>query len=119
MSHNFDDFIKGKFEQREFEFKDEYWDNALDLIRIDEKKQFRKRVAFYTLGAVLLLTIGLSSYFLGLNAADKQELTQENQNLHTTFKNLTQNEIKESSPNILNESIQTKEINQNLSLIHI
>ena len=79
MKHQLDDFIKGKFEDRTFEFNDSYWANAEALIVADEKKKRRNKVFFYLSGIALVVLISLGSYYLGTQKAQttvKQEVAE-------------------------------------------
>lgn len=62
MRPQLDDFINKKLEQREFEFKDAYWADALDLIEADEKGKRRGFWFLLLAGLVLLTGLGYATY---------------------------------------------------------
>lgn len=76
MGHQFDDFLKNKLEQREFEFKDAYWADALELIEADEKDN-RWGFLYWLLLGLLLLAGGTFAFYQWDNQASLASIDQQ------------------------------------------
>ena len=108
MKHQLDDFIKGKFENRTFEFNDSYWMNAQALIEADEKKKKRKMILFYFAGIASIAMIAAFSYYLGtqkVNTIVEQDIAQTESIQTETDNTQTDNT---QSDNTQTESTQTE-----------
>ena len=73
--NNLDNFYNKKLQNREFEFKDSYWEDAEQLIIADEKKR-KGSWYFWLLGLFLLLVTG--GIILSSNNTDQAPLNENN-----------------------------------------
>ena len=110
MGHqNFDDFIKNKVETREYEFKDAYWLDAVDLIEKDDRR--KKRGFFFLLFGAFLLIGGFASGIYMANAQTISPIAETT--LSTPKENLNSNTATEIDPTT---SINTPNNNTNTEL---
>lgn len=67
MQNNLDKFVKGKFQEREFEFNAAHWEGAAALIEKDEQVKLWKNFGWASLAVVLFFAGGIGGYFLSGN----------------------------------------------------
>jgi len=131
MKNNFDDYIKGKLSQREFEFDEANWLNAASLL--DQEDKDKRRGFFwlrYASAALLLFTlVGIGWYYTNTNniglspktvVNQKEEIPSHNkfedqqklsETSNETFNDL--NERKTESKTVLQPSVATNQQNVN------
>ncbi len=63
--NNLDNFYNKKLQNRTFEFKDSYWEDAEQLIIADEKNR-RKGLYFWLFGILFIVILAGSIYWIGL-----------------------------------------------------
>ena len=111
MGQKFDNFIKKKFDEREFEFKEEYWAGAEAMIEAQDSKRDRK--SWLGLLLLLLFFVGAGSWFFYPNSAKKIAINSKenttinkeleaNKNNQSPSKDLTinhQNSISQTTTN--------------------
>ena len=69
MHNQLDKFVRDKYQQREFEFDQAHWENAVGLIERDEKWKFWKNFGWASLAVVLFFAGGIGGYMLSTDSS--------------------------------------------------
>ncbi len=84
MGHQLDDFFKKKLGEREFEFDEAHWADALDLIEAEDKKD-RKGFFFWLFGLAAVFTLiaffAIQKYKLSADTSIAQNTTESTTNI--------------------------------------
>ena len=101
---NLDQFFKDKFQNREFEFKEEYWQQAQDLIQRDRQHRRRRRWYF---GLFALLLAGGLGYWIFQNQSPQKSLDQALVHPQSHAQSPTQAQLSDADPQVLAADSQT------------